>query len=213
MESNFFKKRLLEDSFRVSIILLSLYNKTLSDDGLIISPLKYAVLDLISFLLHPINKHNIQSDEFNFPGHTEYLANEFNGGEALMFMVADSLRIGVVTGHIPIADVASSISIEKILKKVDQIERSLKSDFNIRKPKIAVLGLNPHSGDKGIIGKEDDAIILPAVEKAFDSGKLVFGPYSAHKSSVVHSFIKKILSNKSLEIHKDGFQNFEFRKK
>ena len=96
-----------------------------------------------------------------------------------MFMVADSLRIGVVTGHIPIADVASSITTEKILIKVDQIESSLKSDFNIRKPKIAVLGLNPHSGDKGVIGKEDDAIILPAVEKAFDSGKLVFGPYSA----------------------------------
>ena len=127
----------------------------------------------------PVNKHNIQSDEFNFPGHTEYLVNKFNGENALMFMVADSLRIGVVTGHIPIASVASSINKEKILKKIDQIERTLKSDFNIRKPKIAVLGLNPHSGDKGVIGKEDDAIILPAVEKAFDSGKLVYGPYSA----------------------------------
>ena len=135
--------------------------------------------DVDALVTAPINKHNIQSDEFNFPGHTEYLANEFDGEDALMFMVADSLRIGVVTGHIPIANVASSISIEKILKKVDQIERSLKSDFNIRKPKIAVLGLNPHSGDKGVIGKEDDAIILPAVEKAFDSGKLVYGPYSA----------------------------------
>ena len=99
--------------------------------------------DVDALVTAPINKHNIQSDEFDFPGHTEYLANEFNGGEALMFMVADSLRIGVVTGHIPIANVASSISIEKILKKVDQIESSLKSDFNIRKPKIAVLGLNP----------------------------------------------------------------------
>jgi len=127
----------------------------------------------------PINKHNIQSDEFNFPGHTEYLANEFDGGDALMFMVADSLRIGVVTGHIPIADVSSSISVEKILKKVNQIESSLKSDFKIRKPKIAVLGLNPHSGDKGVIGKEDDEIIMPAVEKAFESGQLVYGPYSA----------------------------------
>ena len=127
----------------------------------------------------PINKHNIQSDEFNFPGHTEYLANEFDGGDALMFMVADSLRIGVVTGHIPIADVASSISVEKILKKVNQIESSLKSDFKIRKPKIAVLGLNPHSGDKGVIGKEDEDIIMPAVEKALESGQLVYGPYSA----------------------------------
>ena len=127
----------------------------------------------------PINKHNIQSDEFNFPGHTEYLANEFDGEDALMFMVADSLRIGVVTGHIPIASVAFSITLEKILKKVNQIDCSLKSDFNIRKPKIAVLGLNPHSGDKGVIGKEDEEIITPAVEKAFESGKLVYGPYSA----------------------------------
>lgn len=127
----------------------------------------------------PINKHNIQSEEFKFPGHTEYLAKEFDGGEALMFMVADSLRIGVVTGHIPIADVASAISEEKILKKVEQIQNSLRSDFNIRKPKIAVLGLNPHSGDKGVIGKEDEEVIIPAVKKAFDSGKLVYGPYSA----------------------------------
>ena len=127
----------------------------------------------------PINKHNIQSEEFNFPGHTEYLAKEFDGGDALMFMIANSLRIGVVTGHIPIADVASAISEEKILNKVEQIENSLKSDFKIRKPKIAVLGLNPHSGDKGVIGKEDEEIIIPAVKKAFDSGKLVYGPYSA----------------------------------
>ena len=127
----------------------------------------------------PINKHNIQSHEFNFPGHTEYLANEFGSGEALMFMIADSLRIAVVTGHIPIANVASSISIEKILYKVDQIDSSLKSDFNIQKPKIAVLGLNPHSGDKGVIGQEDETIIIPAIQKAFESGKLVYGPYSA----------------------------------
>jgi len=127
----------------------------------------------------PINKHNIQSEEFNFPGHTEYLAKEFDGGDALMFMIANSLRIGVVTGHIPIADVASVISEDKILKKVEQIDNSLKRDFKIRKPKIALLGLNPHSGDKGVIGKEDEEIIIPAVKKAFDSGKLVYGPYSA----------------------------------
>jgi len=127
----------------------------------------------------PINKHNIQSEEFKFPGHTEFLAKEFEGGEALMFMVADSLRVGVVTGHIPIADVASTISDEKITHKIEQIYSSLKQDFNIRNPKIAVLGLNPHSGDKGVIGKEDEEVIRPAVKKAFDSGKLVYGPYSA----------------------------------
>jgi len=127
----------------------------------------------------PINKHNIQSEEFNFPGHTEYLAKEFEGGEALMFMVADALRVGVVTGHIPIADIASTISEEKISHKIEQIHSSLKQDFNIRNPKIAILGLNPHSGDKGVIGKEDEEVIKPAVKKAFDSGKLVYGPYSA----------------------------------
>ena len=127
----------------------------------------------------PINKHNIQSEEFQFPGHTEYLAKEFEGGEALMFMVAEALRVGVVTGHIPISEVATAISEEKITHKIEQIYSSLKQDFNIRNPKIAVLGLNPHSGDKGVIGKEDEAIIKPTVKKAFDSGKLVYGPYSA----------------------------------
>jgi 4-hydroxythreonine-4-phosphate dehydrogenase len=127
----------------------------------------------------PINKHNIQSEAFNFPGHTEYLAKEFEGGDALMFMVADALRIGVVTGHISIAEVASAISEEKILKKIAQMEMSLKRDFKIRKPKIAVLGLNPHSGDKGVIGKEDEEIVGPSIKKAFDEGKLVYGPYSA----------------------------------
>lgn len=127
----------------------------------------------------PINKHNIQSDEFKFPGHTEFLANEFEGGDPLMFMVAGSLRIGVVTGHIPIADVASTISEAKISNKINQIYHSLKQDFNIRNPKIAVLGLNPHSGDKGVIGKEDEELIRPSVKKAFESGKLVYGPYAA----------------------------------
>lgn len=135
--------------------------------------------DVDALVTAPINKHNIQSDDFKFPGHTEYLSQKFEGSEALMFMVADSLRIGVVTGHIPIADVASTITEEKILKKLDQMIDSLKADFNIRKPKIAVLGLNPHSGDKGVIGKEDDELIAPTVKKAFDLGKLVYGPYAA----------------------------------
>tara|TARA_B100001093_G_scaffold510950_1_gene577847 strand:- start:2403 stop:3470 length:1068 start_codon:yes stop_codon:yes gene_type:complete len=127
----------------------------------------------------PINKHNIQSGDFNFPGHTEYLANQFSGGEALMFMVADSLRIGVVTGHIPISAVASAISEEKITDKLNQMYHSLRKDFNIRQPRIAVLGLNPHNGDKGVIGVEDDKIIKPAVQKSFESGKMIYGPYSA----------------------------------
>lgn len=126
----------------------------------------------------PINKHNIQSEEFSFPGHTEFLAEEF-GGNSLMFMVSGNLRIGVVTGHIPIAEVASTINEKMILEKIEQIHQSLKNDFSIRKPKIALLGLNPHSGDKGVIGKEDQEVILPTVKKAFEQGRLVYGPYSA----------------------------------
>lgn len=146
--------------------------------------------DVDALVTAPINKHNIQSEGFKFPGHTEYLAKEFEGGEALMFMIAQNLRVGVVTGHIPIADVASTISEEKILHKIEQIYNSLKSDFNIRKPKIAVLGLNPHSGDKGVIGKEDDEIIIPTVKKAFDAGKLVYGPYSADSFFASDAFTK-----------------------
>ena len=142
-----------------------------------VKALKDGVVDAL--VTAPINKHNIQSEGFKFPGHTEFLAKEFEGGEALMFMVADSLRIGVVTGHIPIAEVASTISEDKITNKINQIFESLKKDFNIRNPKIAVLGLNPHSGDKGVIGKEDEELIRPTVKKSFDSGKLVYGPYAA----------------------------------
>ena len=138
----------------------------------------------------PINKHNIQSEEFKFPGHTEYLAEEFEGSDALMFMVANSLRIGVVTGHISISEVAAAISEEKILKKVAQMELSLKRDFKIRKPKIAVLGLNPHSGDQGVIGKEDEQIVAPAIKKAFDDGKLVYGPYSADSFFASDTFLQ-----------------------
>jgi 4-hydroxythreonine-4-phosphate dehydrogenase len=132
-----------------------------------------------ALLTAPINKHNIQSDEFSFPGHTEFLAQVFGDNEALMLMVSGGLRIGVLTGHIPLADVSKSITEESILKKLEMIDLSLRQDFNIRKPKIAVLGLNPHSGDKGVIGKEDEEIIRPTVQKAFDSGKLVYGPYAA----------------------------------
>jgi 4-hydroxythreonine-4-phosphate dehydrogenase len=138
----------------------------------------------------PINKHNIQSEEFKFPGHTEYLAEEFEGSDALMFMVANSLRIGVVTGHISISEVAAAISEEKILKKVAQMELSLKRDFKIRKPKIAVLGLNPHSGDQGVIGKEDEQIVAPAIKKVFDDGKLVYGPYSADSFFASDTFLQ-----------------------
>ena len=127
----------------------------------------------------PINKKNIQSDEFNFPGHTEYLANYANEDNPLMIMVADNLRVGTITGHVPIKDVADTISVDLILKKIDVFHKSLKQDFQVEKPIIALLGLNPHSGDEGTIGDEEQKIILPAIKAANEKGFLVFGPFPA----------------------------------
>ncbi len=127
----------------------------------------------------PISKNNIQSADFKFPGHTEYLQQHSAGDEALMFLISDVLRVGVVTGHIPIAEVPKSITKERIIKKIQLINDSLVKDFWIDKPKIAVLGLNPHAGDNGLLGKEELEIIAPAVEAAFDKGIICFGPYSA----------------------------------
>lgn len=127
----------------------------------------------------PINKHNIQQEGFNFPGHTEYLQSKTNSDDVLMFMICDELRIGVVTGHIPVKDVASQITEEAILNKLRLMHQSLKKDFWVQKPKIAVLGLNPHAGDNGLIGKEDDEIIRPTIEKANAEGIFCFGPYPA----------------------------------
>lgn len=127
----------------------------------------------------PINKHTIQSPEFNFPGHTEYLAQKFTGKQnSLMLLCSDELRVGLVTGHIPVSKIASSITTEKIIEKVKQLTTTLQQDFNIRKPKIALLSLNPHAGDNGEIGNEDDTIIKPAIEQLKDK-HLVFGPYPA----------------------------------
>ena len=126
----------------------------------------------------PINKNNIQSDDFQFSGHTEYLESNLDG-ESLMILMTDDLRIGLITGHIPIKEVASTITSDLIKKKVAIMYDSLVMDFNISKPKIAVLGLNPHCGDHGVIGTEDDEIVIPTIEEIQSTGKLVYGPYAA----------------------------------
>ena len=146
--------------------------------------LKRAVDDLVAgdidaLVTAPINKHNIQRDEFDFPGHTEYLQARTESSDALMFMVSDELRVGVVTGHIPVKDIAPNISAEAIVSKLKLMDASLKRDFWIRKPKIAVLGLNPHAGDNGLIGKEDETVIVPAIAEAKAKGVFCFGPYPA----------------------------------
>ncbi|MCL6274191.1 4-hydroxythreonine-4-phosphate dehydrogenase PdxA [Muricauda sp. 2012CJ35-5] len=126
----------------------------------------------------PINKNNIQAEDFKFPGHTDYLAQELKG-ESLMFMVANSLRVGLLTDHIAVKDVAEAITPKLVRDKVLTMVNSLKMDFGIRRPKIALLGINPHSGDNGTIGEEDDKILKPTVKELFDQGTLVYGPYSA----------------------------------
>jgi 4-hydroxythreonine-4-phosphate dehydrogenase len=127
----------------------------------------------------PINKDSIQSEQFNFPGHTEYLQEKDGAAESLMFLVSDTLRVGVVTGHIPISKVSESITTEKIVAKLKLMDASLRNDFWIRKPKIAVLGLNPHASDNGLIGNEEQTTITPAIEEARNNNILAFGPYSA----------------------------------
>ncbi len=126
----------------------------------------------------PINKETIQSDDFNFSGHTEYLDRKLDG-KSLMILMSKSFRIGLITGHIAISKIAETISSELIESKVNILHHSLIKDFNINKPKIAILGLNPHNGDKGVIGTEDDELIRPTINKIKETGKLVFGPYAA----------------------------------
>jgi 4-hydroxythreonine-4-phosphate dehydrogenase len=127
----------------------------------------------------PINKDNIQSETFSFPGHTEYLQQRDNAAEVLMFLVSETLKVGVVTGHIPVAQIPQALSVDKILAKLKLMNTSLKKDFWIRKPKIAVLGLNPHAGDNGLIGHEEKDIIIPALEEARANDIMAFGPYPA----------------------------------
>lgn len=126
----------------------------------------------------PINKYNIQSDDFKFPGHTDYL-NEQLEGSALMLMVQDNLRVGLLTDHVPVNQVASHLNEQLIRQKINTVKQCLIQDFGIGKPKIALLGLNPHAGDGGVIGNEDKDILAPTIRKIFDNGTLVFGPYPA----------------------------------
>ena len=141
-----------------------------------VEQLKKNKIDVL--LTAPINKETIQSETFCFPGHTEFLEEKLDG-KSLMILMTNELKIGLITGHIPIAKVAETISPELIKEKVEIMHQSLRQDFGINKPKIAVLGLNPHCGDKGIIGKEEDLIIKPTIDQIKENGKLVYGPYSA----------------------------------
>jgi 4-hydroxythreonine-4-phosphate dehydrogenase len=143
------------------------------------SDLRKGVIDVL--LTAPINKHNIQSKDFNFPGHTEYLEKNFGNDnkKSLMILLNDKLRVALVTGHIPLSEVKQHLTTEGILKKITIFNKSLREDFGILRPRIAVLSLNPHAGDNGIIGNEESSVIIPAIEEADKNGILAFGPYAA----------------------------------
>lgn len=138
--------------------------------------LKEGLVDVL--VTAPINKYNIQSEDFKFPGHTDYLDKELEG-DALMLMVHDGIRVGLLTDHVPVNEVAKHLNEKLISSKIKTIIQTLKQDFEIEKPKVAVLGLNPHSGDNGVIGQEEEKIIKPALKKLFEAGNMVFGPFSA----------------------------------
>jgi 4-hydroxythreonine-4-phosphate dehydrogenase len=127
----------------------------------------------------PIDKNTIHADDFPFHGHTEYLTQIFNATESLMLMVAKDLRVGLITEHVPLKEVSALITPERVELKIRLLEMSLKKDFNINKPKIAVLGLNPHAGDNGLLGEEEDKVIRPVVNDLKNKGKLIFGPFPA----------------------------------
>jgi len=134
------------------------------------------VIDVL--LTAPISKDNIQSDSFDFPGHTEYLESKIKG-ESLMILMSNDLRMGLVTGHVPVSKVTELLTKELICKKIDIMYQSLVQDFGVSRPKIAVLGLNPHCGDNGVIGNEDVELIQPILAEYQEKGKLIYGPYAA----------------------------------
>lgn len=141
-----------------------------------VSSLKNSEIDVL--VTAPINKSNVQSETFTFPGHTDYLAKELEG-DSLMLMISDEIKVGLLTDHVAVKDVSSHITRELIDKKIKIIHQSLIEDFGIVRPKIAVLGINPHTGDNGVIGNEDDTILKPALDNIRNNGKLVLGPYAA----------------------------------
>lgn len=146
--------------------------------------LERAVKDLHSgeidaLVTAPINKKAMQMANFPFVGHTEYIAHEFKAKDSLMLLVSDSLRVGLVTNHLPIREIAAAVTKERVLRKILIMAETLRVDFNIQKPTIAVMGLNPHAGDEGAIGDEDDKIVRVAIEEAKSKGVLAFGPFPA----------------------------------
>ncbi|MDO9580332.1 MAG: 4-hydroxythreonine-4-phosphate dehydrogenase PdxA [Bacteroidales bacterium] len=142
-----------------------------------VEDLKGGKIDVL--ITAPIDKQNVQSENFNFKGHTEYLKSEAGVDEALMIMIGESMRIGIATGHVPLREVSDLITVESLLSKMRLMNQSLILDFGIRKPRIAILGLNPHAGDNSLLGTEEVEIIIPAIQQAQKEGILAFGTFAA----------------------------------
>lgn len=202
---NFYKKALPESNFSFNIIkdFNRLSNKQVNifnswEEDVAITPgeespiagkyalksLEDAVGEIKSGLIDaivtaPINKNSIHSEEFPYTGHTPYLRDTFGKDDVVMLMCAENMRVAVVTEHVPVSEIVQHITTQTIVSKLKIINQSLKSDFNIAKPKIAVLGLNPHAGDHGLIGNEEETVIKPAIQEAKKNNILAFGPYPA----------------------------------
>lgn len=180
----------LDDNVRVE-----LGRSTAQGGEAALTSLEKAMSDLTSgkidvLITAPIDKNNIQSDNFQFKGHTEYLRSKAGSDDVLMFLISESMRIGVATGHVPLGKVAGMITTDLIIRKLKLMNQSLILDFAIRKPRIAVLGLNPHAGDNGLLGSEEAEIITPAINQAVREGMLVFGPFPADGFFGAGSFSK-----------------------
>lgn len=153
-----------------------------------VEDLKNGSIDIL--ITGPIDKQNIQSEGFHFKGHTEYLKSKAGVSDVLMFMIGESMKIGVATGHVPLNKVPEMITVELLMKQLRLMNQSLILDFGVRRPRIAVLGLNPHAGDNSLLGKEENEIITPAIQQAVREGILAFGPYPADGFFGAGSFAK-----------------------
>ncbi len=180
----------LDDNIRVELGK----STSMAGESAIIS-LENAVNDLADgkidvLVTSPLSHRNTKNDTLNFKGHTQYLMEKFNTQDTLILMTSELMRVGVVSGHVPLSEVSKYVTEENILKKLRILNKALTEDFAIRKPKIAVLGLNPHAGDGGVIGKEESEIIMPAIDKANKEDILALGPFSADSFFGSENFTK-----------------------
>lgn len=158
--------------------------ETIEAGKLALEALKSAINDLKegkiqALVTAPLNKNNLNSEDLHFVGHTEFITQAVGAKDSLMMMVDDALRVGLVTGHLPLSKVPQSITKERVQQKATLFLKSLQEDFGINKPKIAILGLNPHAGEEGLLGEEEEKVIKPAIRELKDKNNYVFGPYPA----------------------------------